>query len=363
MTDPAKFKILFILKALLLFWLTSSAQPQQDSLKKVKIAAIPVVNYDPSFGFTLGGLGQLFYNVTQEDTISPSSSTGLFGMYTTNKTYFAAVFQRLYLKEDTWRIMAAAGLGSINFQYWQELPLIGGTFIGFNTEATFAMIRIERRVYQQLYAGINSVLSNTATTFDVPDFFPDSLKYDKRHMNNLGFLLNYDRRDHQVNPFSGFNLELRTGFYREWMNNSNDFNKLELVYNHYYMIKSERNIIATRVKAAIAAGDVPFQGQNVVGQDDIRGYSSGKYRDNQVYAMQAEYRWRFYRKFGMVGFLGFATAVENLGEIPKNELLPGAGVGFRYLMIPRERINVGFDVAVGKDDWGIYFRIGESFGR
>ncbi len=33
------------------------------------------------------------------------------------------------------------------------------------------------------------------------------------------------------------------------------------------------------------------------------------------------------------------------------------------LMIPKERINVGVDVALGKDDWGLYFRIGEEFGR
>ena len=65
----------------------------------------------------------------------------------------------------------------------------------------------------------------------------------------------------------------------------------------------------------------------------------------------------------MVGFAGIATAVEKVGDIFENELLPGAGVGIRYLMIPKERINIGIDVAKGKGDWGLYFRIGESFGR
>ena len=46
-----------------------------------------------------------------------------------------------------------------------------------------------------------------------------------------------------------------------------------------------------------------------------------------------------------------------------SEVLPGVGLGLRYLMIEKERINIGVDVATGKDDWGIYFRIGESFGR
>jgi len=44
-------------------------------------------------------------------------------------------------------------------------------------------------------------------------------------------------------------------------------------------------------------------------------------------------------------------------------LLPGAGAGIRFMAIESEKINIGIDVAVGKDDWGLYFRIGEAFGK
>ena len=65
----------------------------------------------------------------------------------------------------------------------------------------------------------------------------------------------------------------------------------------------------------------------------------------------------------MVGFLGVATAVEDLGSLSQGDILPGIGAGLRYMMISDERINVGVDVAFGKDDWGLYFRIGEAFMR
>jgi hypothetical protein len=356
-------KKLILISTLVCYTISVSGQFKSDSARHVNFAAIPFINYDKTFGLNLGALGQMFYKLNSRDTISPSSSTGVLGMYTTNATYFAGAYQRMYFKEDTWRMMAAAGLGNINFQYWQELPIIGGGFIGFNTEAKFAMVRVERRVYKNLYAGINSIFSRARTEFDVPDFLPDSLRFDERNLNSLGYLFNYDMREHQINPYEGFNIEFKNSLFREWMNNINNFDKYELTYNHYYQIKNERNILATRIKANISAGDVPFQGQNVVGQDDIRGYSSGKYRDNQVYAIQAEYRWRFYKRFGMVGFLGIATAVERISELSEGELLPGLGAGIRYMMLPKERVNIGIDVAVGKDDWGMYFRIGESFGR
>jgi len=105
-----------------------------------------------------------------------------------------------------------------------------------------------------------------------------------------------------------------------------------------------------------------IEGQFVVGRDDIRGYTNGKHRANQVYDIQAEYRWNFYKKWGAVAFGGIATAVDKPNEITWDGILPAAGVGIRYKAVPTEDINIGIDVAVGKDDWGIYFRIGEAFG-
>lgn len=342
---------------------SASAQVKYDSTKRVNYAAIPIVNYDPSLGVNFGLIAQAFYKLDTNDLVSPSSSTGAMGIYTTNGTYFTALFQQFYLMEDNWRIKAIAGMGTINFQYWQDIPIIGGQYIGFSTDAKFALLQVERRIYEKLYGGVNTTITKAKTVFDLPDIIPEDLRTDERYLNNIGYLLNYDIREHQMNPYGGFNVEFKNNFFRESFGGADDFNKYELTYNHYYMLGNEKKILATRIKSTIATGSVPFQGENVVGRDDIRGYSSGKYRANQVYTMQAEYRWNFYNKLGMVAFAGVASAVDKMNQIPTTELLPGIGLGFRYLMISKERINVGIDIAKGKDDWGMYFRIGEAFGR
>lgn len=339
------------------------AQQLADTTKPVSFAAVPIVNYSNTLGFSAGLMAQMFYKLDKKDTISPASSTGVFGMYTTNHTYLAAVFQRAYFDNDNWRLMFGAGTGNINFQYWQEIPVIGGGFIGFETHTDFLLLRLERRVYDQLYAGFIGMMNNATTDYDVPDYVPEQFRSDKRNLNNLGYILNFDKREHQINPYGGYNVEFKQNFFRNNFGSDNNFDQVQITYNHFYKIGNERNIIATRFRASISTGDVPFQGQNVVGQDDIRGYSSGKYRDNQTYALQAEYRWRFYKNLGMVGFAGIATAVPDLQNTSGAPFLPGAGLGIRYMMIPDQRINVGFDFAVGKDDWGLYFRIGESFTR
>jgi outer membrane translocation and assembly module TamA len=322
-----------------------------------------MLNYNNTTGMSFGLIAQAFYKMNKQDTISPTSSSGILGIVTTNGTYFTSLFQRMYLNEDRWRILLAAGLGNINYQYWQEFTQNSGAFIGFNTAANFGLARVERQVYNKLYAGVKGIYSVAETDFDLPDFFPDDMKNQRINMNSVGYLLNFDKREHQINPHGGYNIEFKNNFYREWIGSGANFESYELSYNHYYKINNERNILATRVHTSISTGDVPFQGQNVVGRDDIRGYSEGKYRADQVYAIQAEYRWRFYNKLGMVGFVGLATAANSFSDILDETLLPGAGVGIRYLMIPKERINIGIDIAQGKDDWGLYFRIGESFGR
>ncbi len=65
----------------------------------------------------------------------------------------------------------------------------------------------------------------------------------------------------------------------------------------------------------------------------------------------------------MVGFVGVGSAVNKFGDIPDADILPSIGFGGRYLMIAKEKINVGVDIGVGKDDWRLTFRIGEAFSR
>ena len=101
----------------------------------------------------------------------------------------------------------------------------------------------------------------------------------------------------------------------------------------------------------------------MVGMDDLRGYSNGKFRANQVYDLQSEYRHWLSDKWGYVAFGGIATAIDKASELSFEKLLPAAGVGVRFMAIPSSKISVGIDVAAGKDDWGVYFRIGEAFGR
>lgn len=358
---------------------TASMFAQKDSVsvkdeKKVKLVGIPIINYSNSFGASFGGFGSAYYNVSATDTISPLSSSGLFGTYSTNKTWFAAQINKFYFKEDTFRLKTAMGAGTINFQTFigwpniiSDIPYFGGlsdsqteddgVFVDYQTKVFFAYVELLYNVYKKLYVGPQFVYSHNNTTFE-------SIFIPSEEISQFGFgvSLVYDTRDNQFAPLDGFHAKANTMSFSENIGSTNSYTRLNLVYNHYFPIGEENTVLA-RFYSDLSMGDVPFSGQNVVGRDDLRGYSEGKYRGDQVYAVQSEYRHWFADRWGFVTFAGVATAVDKVDEMRFDNLLPAAGAGIRFKALPKQRINVGIDVAVGKDDWGLYFRIGEAFTR
>lgn len=364
----------FIVSIFFLLFISSTVfaqtnEQKSDSTKKVTFAAIPVVNYNNSMGIIVGAMGSAFYKLNVKDTISPSSSSMLFGMYTGNKSFLGLAVQKFYFNEDKWRAKIVGGTGTFFFQYLQGLPVgnVGrfkenGIWIDFDTQATFGLAELQRQVFDNFYMGFEFLASHAVTTYDLP--FGDLKPTTTADINSLGYTFQYDNRDNVNFPVKGIFANFKNRFMRDWLGATENYDNYELTFNHFWDIKkNNKSILVSRVYANIASGDVPFQGQNVIGGDDLRGYSKGEFRGNQVYAVQAELRQNIYKKFGMIGFLGVGSAVDEISDIPDSELLPSIGVGVRYLMIAKEKINVGVDVGVGKNDWSLTFRIGEAFSR
>ena len=333
--------------------------------ERSSIAAIPMINYNRTQGVILGALVSKYYKLDKKDTISPSSTTGFFGMYTAQKSYAAFAFSRFYFSRDRWRVLAAVGATDINFQFYLEDPTAStGNFYDYSTKAKLVVLQVQRNIYKRLYFGPTASFIKTTTTFGFPGVSgKDSVSIS--NLNNIGYIITNDTRDHIQYPSRGMFVNFKNQFYRSWAGSDFKFERYLVTYNQFFKLtkKDDTRILAIRATFNVAAGDVPFEGQSVVGGDDIRGYSQGKYRADQVYTLQSEYRWNFYERWGMVAFAGVASAVAKFSDIFNTELLPGVGAGIRFRLLPKEKVNIGIDGAVGKGDYSITFRIGESFGR
>lgn len=325
------------------------------SEKNFSFVPVPYMNYSRALGFSIGALPMAMYKLNPKDTISPASISGLLGMYTTNDTWFGMFFQRFYFDEDNWRATAAGGLGSINYQFFLDIPNAG--YIDYNTNVNFLYAEIQRRLVGKLYLGAHYLYTSFDTSFGADT----TINFGRTYLHGLGIKLSLDQRDEVYYPRDGSLTELDWTSFPEFMNDNIQSDKIELEYNRYLSTRKEQDVIATRFYGGFGIGDLAFEQQFVVGQNDIRGYTQGKYRGNYLLAAQGEYRWNFHEKLSAVGFFGLATIFEGINEKDNGTILPGIGTGIRYNVFPKYHMNVGIDIAAGKDDWGFYFRIGEAF--
>jgi outer membrane protein assembly factor BamA len=310
-------------------------------------------------------MGQMFYKLNAKDTISPSSSTMLVGIYTTSKSYFTAAVQTFYFNEDKWRSNVIAGYGNMFFQFntaGQAITNIEDVWIDYNTNIKYLYANIQRRVFPGFFAGVEGTINSAETEYDIE--IQGKKPNTSSKMNSLGYNFLYDNRNNINYTTKGFFVNYKNSFIREAFGATHEYDLFEIAANYFWDInKNSKSILVSRFYSIIASGDVPFEGQNFVGRDDLRGYSKGEFRGNQVYTAQLELRQNIYKKFGMVGFLGAGYAVPELSDLKDAEIAPSIGLGLRYLMLPSEKINIGVDVGLGKDDWSLSFRIGETFGR
>lgn len=358
-------KKILLIALLSLFFIEQgfSQSKQSDSIvkndtlkhKRFEFTVMPFLSYNRNLEFMFGAIPMLMYKLDENDTISPKSLSGMSAVYTTNKSYFISFFNKWYYKEDSWRAKLFVLTGDKNSQFYMtDIDTPG--FYDYGTSLTIASVGIQRKVIDHLYGGLTYTYANYDTNYE-DEVQPEDLT----QTNSIELNALYDSRDAVYYPKKGIKTLLRYISYPTWFGNEVKANKILSEYNTYFPMKNGKDVFAARFSGQFGLGDIAFQQQVTIGGKDIRGYSEGKYRGDGLMALQGEYRYNFGEKMGLVGFAGVSTIYGS--DTPEFDwkAYPGLGVGYRYRAFKAVKFNIGLDAAVGKDDWGIYFRIGEAF--
>lgn len=332
-----------------------SIQTINPNIKNSDFNIMPFLSYNRTLDFMFGAIPMMMYKLDKNDTISPRSLSGVSAIYTTNKSYFISSFNKWYFHEDKWRIQAFLMLGNKNAQFYVDdvdLP----DFYDYGTKMTIVNVSLQRKITKGLFGGVGYAYAHYDTNYQ-DDIQPSSVT----HTNGLQLISLYDTRDAVYYPTKGDKIQLRWLTYPTWFGNDVSANKILSEFNKYFPMRKGADVLAARFAGKFGLGNIAFEQQVTIGGQDIRGYSEGKYRGDGLIDLQGEYRYNFSKKMGVVGFAGIATIYGSDTESFNWKIYPGAGVGYRYKAFKTEKFNVGLDAAVGKGDWGIYFRIGEAF--
>jgi hypothetical protein len=323
--------------------------------KNIELRVMPFLSYNRNLQFMFGAIPMMMYKFNKHDTISPQSISGLSGVYTTNGSYFIGLFNRWYLDQDTWRLKLFGLTGNYTSQFFVD-DIDQPDFYDYNTKTTIISVGAQHKIIQRFYGGISYTYAHYSTVYE-SNISPSSTSY----TNGLAVELLHDTRNAVYYPTQGDKSSLSWTSYPEWFGNTAPANKISLEYNQYISVRNNNDVVALRAFGKFGLGDILFEQQVTLGNKDIRGYSEGKYRGNGLMDIQGEYRYNFNKNMGLVGFAGIATLYGSTTPDFNWKLYPGAGGGVRYNPFKKTKFNVGVDGAVGKGDYGIYFRIGEAF--
>lgn len=97
------------------------------------------------------------------------------------------------------------------------------------------------------------------------------------------------------------------------------------------------------------------------GAELMRGYYEGRYRDKQFIGGQAEYRMPIWWRFGAAAFAGLGDVAPAIQEFRLSSFKPSYGLGLRFMVNPKEKVNIRLDYAWGQQTSGFYLEITEAF--
>jgi Omp85 superfamily domain len=348
-----------------------SGKKEEQKEKKEKrgeivIAPIPVSS--PAIGSgLLFGLGYVF-PLDQDDKVSPPSAIGGLGFRTNNGSRGGAVLGMFNFREDRFRIVAAAGRGSINYDLFGIGNSAGtaGISAPINQKGSLFLGQFLYRVGWGWHLGPRyQVRQSTVRPEFTGEHLPPGIEIPDAVLESktaaLGPQLMRDRRDSPFYPRKGSVFKAGADFFAKGLGSKFSYQAYQVAFNKYATL-GPRQVLAYRVMGCGVGGDVPFYDLCLFGfNNDLRGYYAGQFRDRRMFATQVEYRLELFPRVGVAGFVGVGGVASELSKFRGDELLPAGGGGFRLTVAKRNHINLRFDLGFGRVGHTFSMGLAEAF--
>jgi hypothetical protein len=331
--------------------------------KRHSLLPIPVLFYTPETRWGAGAAALHSYRSRPEGRPTVSGANVI---YTQNRQITAEFQTTSYLRDEQYVVSAAAG----HTEFPDVFFGIGNATLADDEEAyTTRVSRMEldvrRRVSPGMYLGVLYQVRNAVMVDRAEDGrlagggVPGS---DGGMVSGAGGVGMWDTRDNILFPTTGsFHTAsvFRSG--GAW---GGDFQMTRYSVDlRRYLSVRDGHVLGFQAYLRSVAGDVPFDMlPRLGGQNIMRGTFQGRYRDRHLVAAQTEYRAHLWRRLGLAAFAGAGQVAPELDAISLSDLHYSLGLGFRFMIDPRERMNLRIDLGFGRDGAsGVYITVAESF--
>lgn len=322
-----------------------------DPPDKPEWMVFPIVFYTPQTSVTLGLMGMHVIPQLSDKTINAPSSLRMVVMATFNQQLIIRLSPTFYFQGGRWSIRGRwtgqvfpdkfHGLGNHAPADQEE----AFTSRGIKGETLFSF-----RPLPALELGLRQeFLLDNPTDFTAGGLLASGTVpgTGEVRLSALGLTLIWDSRDNRMSPHSGHYLSLTSAWFDPILGSSHQYRKLQADLRGY-VSPAPNHVFAMQVHFQTIQGTVPFQGMSSLGGPFLlRGYVRNRFRDQHALLFQADWR------FGLIGPLRctLSAACGQVAGRPAliawNQLHWSSGVGLRYRLHKKRRVDARLDIAYG----------------
>jgi outer membrane protein assembly factor BamA len=342
---------------------TNGDDSSRSASPRHAVFPIPVMFYTPETRWA-GGAAAI--HTFRPDSAARPAITAASFVYTQNHQVAAEINTDAYLADG--RYAVAGGMAFSRFP--QSFYGIGNATAredqeAFTSRTSRFNVDVRRRVRPGLFLGASYEIRNT----DILEADDGGLLAagavtgaDGGLVSGAGISFAWDTRDNVVSPAGGSYhtaTVVRTG---GALGGDFAMTRVSTTLRHYRAL-GPGHVLGFHAQTRSVTGNVPFDMlPQLGGQNIMRGTFGSRFRDHHLAAAQAEYRATVWRRLGAVAFLGAGQVAPTLGDMALEDLHYSVGYGLRFMIDPRERMNLRVDMGYGRHGAsGLYITVSEAF--
>lgn len=334
---------------------------------KNRTVVSPVIGYTPETSVLFGANFVKLFRFLRSDSSTRTSFADMLAIATLKKQIVVEQNYTIFSNRERYMFIGYTSFQRFPQYYYgigNNVPSSNKELVSYN-QIFFDHLAL-RKIYKKIFAGIGYRYINI---FNV-DAIDTGVLMDQSVVGNNGsvssgvqFAVSADSRTNIYNSGKGHMIRVRTVLNTKGLGSSYDFNIVEADLRGYLQIKNiYRDVLAFQGYGYFSSGDVPWNQMGALGNDMImRGYYSGRYRDKNYAAVQAEYRHSFNKIYGVAVFVGTGEVAKSTSDFSFSQLKPNAGAGLRLTLDRKERLNLRLDMGFGQNTSNIYVSVAEAF--
>lgn len=327
---------------------------------------IPHAYFTPETNLA-GGFVFISYFHTATDFplhIRPSSVATTF-TYTQNKQFMWQLFPELYMDNEKYHIV-----GEIQYMnYPNKFYGIGrdtpkSNKENYTSDRLWVISHFQREIFPRFYSGLvyqydwSKVKKFEDGGLIASGKIPGS---EKSVSSGMGIDFAYDDRDNTFNPMRGGFYQFSFVSFQKFFGSDYSFTRYTLDLRKSIFL-GRPHTLALQAYMNITNGKTPFEMLSVLGGRKLmRGFFEGRYRDDDMIVLQAEYRMSVWSRFGLAAFIGYGDVAHTIAEFRPLDFKIAAGGGIRYSINPNEKVNLRIDYGYSRDLSAVYVTIGEAY--